>query len=238
MEEVDRFVEVTPSSENYWRAIVLFGRNVASYKFALAKSLLEMSEKQGDLIRLEELAVPFSRHICAHLRASPKQITAPSSGFLDACARFNRGELTDHQLIDTTVRMGFKNVIDAFHIVNQKEVPLRFFEDERKGGAIRITHDFYAMQTVQKADDLPAEVEARWRLVETAWALRLSHHLVAVDFDINTKNLVTSDVNRRTVITSCRWALNGYQKGRCFYCARIISISPGDIDLAEVDHFL
>src|SRR4030095_3016186 len=34
------FTEVRPTLDNYWRAIILFGRNVASYKFALGKSLL------------------------------------------------------------------------------------------------------------------------------------------------------------------------------------------------------
>lgn len=32
------FVDVEPTLENYWRAIILFGKNTASYKFALAKS--------------------------------------------------------------------------------------------------------------------------------------------------------------------------------------------------------
>ena len=36
------FIEPKSSIETYWRAIILIGRNVASYKFALAKSLLEM----------------------------------------------------------------------------------------------------------------------------------------------------------------------------------------------------
>jgi len=31
--------------------------------------------------------------------------------------------------------------------------------------------------------------------------------------------------------------LNGYQKGRCFYCYRNISVDPGSQNLAEVDHF-
>ncbi len=33
------FSASTPTPENYFRSIVLFGRNVASYKFALAKTL-------------------------------------------------------------------------------------------------------------------------------------------------------------------------------------------------------
>jgi hypothetical protein len=39
---VTAFTETTPTLENFWRSIILFGRNVASYKFALGKSLLEL----------------------------------------------------------------------------------------------------------------------------------------------------------------------------------------------------
>jgi hypothetical protein len=37
-----QFLEVQPSVENCWRALILFGLNVASYKFALGKALLEL----------------------------------------------------------------------------------------------------------------------------------------------------------------------------------------------------
>ena len=40
-----RFYDIDPSLENCWRAVVLLGRNEASYKFALAKALLELAEK-------------------------------------------------------------------------------------------------------------------------------------------------------------------------------------------------
>jgi hypothetical protein len=36
------FLERQRTPENYWRAVILFGQNVASYKFALAKSLIEL----------------------------------------------------------------------------------------------------------------------------------------------------------------------------------------------------
>jgi hypothetical protein len=47
-----QFIEVQPTVENYWRALILFGRNVASYKFALGKALLELRAAPGDLIKL------------------------------------------------------------------------------------------------------------------------------------------------------------------------------------------
>lgn len=231
------FTETTPTLENYWRAIILFGRNVASYKFALAKSLLEMDAKGGELVRLEELAIPFSRHVCEHLRKEKKQSTSASSQFLQTCDKFNRGEITEAQLVDATVRLGFNNVIDAFHNVNQQEISVRFFADERPTGGIRLTDSFFTLQAADEARDLPDEVESRWRLVETAWALNVSRNVVAVDYDSETEAFFTSMSGRRRNITSCRGALNGYQKGKCFYCSSSVSILSGDAALADVDHF-
>ena len=62
------FVDVEPTLENYWRAIILFGKNTASYKFALAKSLIDVSlERKSDLITLDDLALPYALHLAEHL---------------------------------------------------------------------------------------------------------------------------------------------------------------------------
>ena len=43
---------------------------------------------------------------------------------------------------------------------------------------------------------------------------------------------------RRKDITSVKDALNGYQKGKCFYSFKDISIRRGDYNICDVDHFL
>lgn len=121
----------SPNSDSAWRSIILFGRNVASYKFALAKALIQLSEEKKTFVTLDQLAAPFSKAICDHLNLSDKQATSQSSNFLDACRAFNKGELDQDQLVTETVRRGFNNVIDAFHIVNQGEIPVRFYTDDR-----------------------------------------------------------------------------------------------------------
>jgi hypothetical protein len=78
------FLTTQPTAENYWRGIVLLGRNVATYKLALAKSLLELSAAGKTFVTLEELASPYTRHLTEHLKRSEKQITSSSSKFLDA----------------------------------------------------------------------------------------------------------------------------------------------------------
>jgi 5-methylcytosine-specific restriction endonuclease McrA len=105
-------------------------------------------------------------------------------------------------------------------------------------GGIRLTDDFYRLVEADMFSDLNAETEARWRLVETAWELNLPRHVVRIAYDENDQILHTlTSQNRRVNITSSRDALNGYQKGRCFYCYRYIALDTFSSDLADVDHF-
>jgi 5-methylcytosine-specific restriction endonuclease McrA len=235
---MSEFTEFNPSLENYWRAIILFGRNVASYKFALGKSLLELTAQEKSFVTLEELAVPFSKHICNHLRLAAKQVTSSSSRFLDACRKFNAGETSEGELIATTTKLGFNNVIDAFHVVHDGEIGVRFFVDDRRGkNGITLTDDLLRLRDMYQYGNLTQEVEARWRLVETAWELNLPRQVLTIDYDSEGDLLIPNrHLYDRRPITGCRDALNGYQKGRCFYCCRHISIVSPSPDLAEVDH--
>jgi hypothetical protein len=233
-----RFYEIEPTLENYWRSIILFGRNVASYKFALAKALYDLKDSGETIITLDKLAAPYSKHIAQHLTVCDKQGTSENSHFLDACRDFNAGRITHHQLIDTTVRLGFNNVIDAFHNVHNQEVPMRFFVDERKAkNGIVLTDAFFQLAEHFQYESLKDETEARWRLVETAWELNLPKHLIQIDYRDDTQELLADNKLRRVSVTSARPSLNGYQKGKCFYCFREISIDQNHPDLADVDHF-
>ena len=234
-EKTLEFSASTPTPQNYLRSIVLFGRNVASYKFALAKSLIEIAGQGRDSVSMEELAAPFSRHLCEHLEHAPKQATSPRSRFLEACRRYNAAEIPEEELIGTTVRLGFNNVIDAFHVVGRSELGMRFFEDQRRSSSPRlvITDDLLGLGPESRADAV-AETEARWRLVETAWELSVNSSLI--DYDPSNQMLVPS--TRRRSVTKARDALNGYQKGRCFYCFGPIGLEEGSPALAEVDHFI
>ena len=218
----------------------MMGRNVATYKFALAASLIELSSKGDDFILLEDLAAPFSKILCEHLKHSDKQATSPRSQFLEILRKANQGEVSSEELIETTARLGFVNVIDAFHVVNQGVTPVRFFNDDRKTlGGITLTDDFFYLAQGGQFRNLPQEIEARWNLVETAWGLDMGANLLDIEYDTEGGQLyVPRRDTSRIDVTSCRDALNGYQKGKCFYCFIDINIESGKDDLAHVDHFL
>lgn len=232
------FTQVHPSLDNYWRAIILFGRNVASYKFALGKSLLEMAQAGTTFVPLSELAVPFARNVAEHLKLADRQATSRSSRFLELCRKFNREEVTTEQLVEGTARLGFNNVIDAFHVVSNGEIGVRFFTDERAARqGILLTDDFFRLTEQYQHRNLPFEIEARWRLVETAWQLNLPARTLAIAYDSDAQTLIAeSRLLRRTAVAPARNALNGYQKGKCFYCFGDISLVEGAGDLADVDH--
>lgn len=232
-----KFISNDPQLEDYWRGIILFGRNVASYKFALAKTLLELNPQSGQLLKLSDLAPRFAKNICDHLENSPRQTTSSSSKFLDACKKYGLDEYDSDRLIEQTVKLGFVNVIDAFHTVGSSAIEKKFYIDERKSnGGIRITEEFSELVNGVQSSNLIVEVESRWRLVERAWELGLARDLISIHHDESTNQLFTFDiVKRRKNVTSCRGALSGYQKGKCFYCFSdfLVDFEPN----VDVDHF-
>ena len=105
--EITEYQEFKPTPESYWRSAILFGRNSASYKFAFAQSLLEMAARGKSTVSLGELAEPYARRICEHLKKEPRQSTSRSSRFLDACRAYNEGEIPHDRLVDVTESLGF-----------------------------------------------------------------------------------------------------------------------------------
>ncbi len=233
-----RFYEEDITKETLWRSIILFGRNVASYKFALGSALLMLAEKGQNYISLQDLAPIFTSTICKHIKDVPKQGTFGSSKFLNTCRAFNAGEISQDELVKETVKRGFKNVIDAFHVVNKGEVPVRFFIDERnsKKGLV-LTDELLSLVESNQFGNFPYEVEARWHLVETAWSLGIAPALMQVSYAEEEELLVFKDRLRRIDISSCRDSLNGYQKGFCFYSNDPISLKQSSKYFCDIDHF-
>ena len=158
--QVNKFIDVAP--QNALRAVVLFGRNAASYKFSLAKSILEGASEGRTSVSLSDLSGPFAKHVCEHLKISDRQGTSNRSKFLEACRGYNNGTVPIDQLLQTTERLGFENVIDAFHVVGSGDVGVRFFTDDRKGKTkgIVLTDELLSLAQVD-SDVYHREIEGR-----------------------------------------------------------------------------
>ena len=234
---------MSSSLNNIWRSIVLRGQNVASYKFALAEALINLANQGKTFVLMDELALPFSDAICRHIKESEKQITRQSPGkFLSACKDYNAGKIDKSKLLEITTKHAFNDVIDRFHVVNRTSMPKRFYIDDRRSkNGLTITDEMLTLQDDFQFQNLPNELEARWRLVETAWDLNISPNLLEVEYDDSLQllsiNILDENIYDRKNVTSCRDALNGYQKGKCFYCFEKISIKQSSEYLGDIDHF-
>lgn len=235
------FQENDISLETQWRSLILFGRNSATYKFAFAKSLLDAINKEKTKVSLKDLAVPFSKCIADHLLISDKQGNSKSSKFLDYCRSYNNGQLPLDKLHDYTEKFGFVNVVDAFQNINGGKINDPFYEKNYNGKTkeIIITDNLLQLKENFHFNSFENEVEARWNLVETAWNINVNPRLLEVKYDKKGSIFyIENNLNRRRDITSVRDALNGYQKGKCFYSFQNISIEKSSENICHVDHFL
>jgi hypothetical protein len=231
-----------PSLESQWRSLILFGKNSATYKFAFAKTLIDLIGAQTTSISLADLSVPFADHMVEHLRTNNKQGNAQNSKYLSSCRAYINGEIGKDQLYGDTEKLGFVNVIDAFQNVNGGIVPQLFYEKNFSAGKkeIVITDNLLKLLDTFQYKNLNQEVEARWKLVEVAWSLEINRNLLEVQYsEADTLLFVQDKIMNRINITSVRDALNGYQKGKCFYSFQDISINRKEsINMCAVDHFL
>lgn len=238
---MNQFIIDQPTLDSYFRGIVLFGRNAATYKFALGKSIIELASNGTDFISLNDLAIPFIKYTNEHVLNGNKQITSNSSKYFDAFEKYNSNNCDIDDLVKLTLSNPFQNVIDRFHNVNNTELDTKFYEtttrDNVKG--IILTDNLYKINENSSLDNLFIETEARWNLVENAWSLNINPALLNVSFDNKDESLFITDSRlKRINITSCRDALNGYQRGKCFYCGAPISVDPNSDNLCDVDHFI
>ncbi len=234
------FQENDLSLESQWRAIILFGKNSATYKFAFGKALLQLASKETNSVTLKDLSPLYVDSILQHLKQNDKQGNSSSSLFLNSCRQYNKNEITYDNLLDITEKHGFVNVIDAFQNVNGDIVPNKFYDKDFFGSSKRIviTDELLKLKESVQFSNFSSEVEARWNLVETAWNIDINPNLLEVKFDEDLQTLfLESDLMRRKDITSAKASLNGYQKGKCFYSFQDISINSGDNNLCSVDHF-
>jgi len=242
------FISPQPTKENCWRSAILIGDNDKCYKFALGKSLLDFAKQNKSFVTLKELSKKYADYICEHIKENPTQGTTRKGPgpVLNACKDYVQDKISYDQLIETTAYKNEWIVLKKFHLIKGGFLPTKFFEKtgkykkhkkHKKG--ITLTDDLFKLKESSQFNNLFHETEGRWNLVEKSWHLNMSRHLITIDYDRQQELLVakrSSDL-RRVAVTSARKGLNGYQKGKCFYCFKKISIEKKTVDLSDVDHF-
>lgn len=228
---VESFKSEDPNVDTIWRSIILFGKNTASYKFSLAKSLLQLAEKGHSRVTFNDLATVYAPYLISHIEEGMSQDTrSTDSKLIKTYKQYLDQEIDFDQIVDFTSKNAFNDVIPRFHTVGAG-LPFQFYEFDMANKEIVLSDKLYLLKSL---DDglLSDEVEARWRLVETAWNLGVSVNHLETKVDLALNTLFLEGPNYRRSVTEVRDALSGYQKGLCFYSGQ-----PIIKETTDVDHF-
>lgn len=224
-------IEKQFTSKDIWKGIILFGLNAATYKMALAKSLLEFSSKGKTKVPWNELSENFLAHYQERLklRNMPQQGTPHRRTVMERIVkRLQSGALTYTKAIEEVGDTAFNDVIRRFQTIGRDSriVGEHFYEFEF--GKRLILKDSLLSFSDGDRDELESELIARWGLLEGAFSITAGDYELANDI----REIYLRDGYERTSLTGNIPFLSGYQGNGCFYCGEVLC---GDV---HVDHVL
>lgn len=217
---------------DYWKAIILYGLNQATYKICLGKTLLELAGQGINEVDWSVLSKSYLDNYILRLKQNslPQQNDPSRRTVMERIvAEFEMGKITYNEAIKRVEVDGFNDVVPRFQSIG--------------GNKILVGEKFYHFKHLQKLylhdaifeiqeshhDELSTELDARWSLLEGAFSL--GHNNWELVNDI--REIYIRNGYKRTNITHNIPFLQGYQGNVCFYCGE--KIGANDI---HVDHVI
>jgi hypothetical protein len=216
--------------KDYWRAIILYGQNAATYKIALAQCLAKFVKDGKTDISMQRLATDFFDLYLERLKSQKPQLMLPHrlTVMERIVANYNVGLVTRENAISRVKIEAFNDVIPRFHTIDREPIPVQFYEHSSNG--LKLDDSLFEIFTNDViSQKLEQEIDARWSLLEAAFAIRREKSTLINDL----RHFYLSKGYARTNITHTIPVLNGYQQDICFYCGE--QMQNNDIN---VDHVI
>lgn len=220
------------SDRDFWKAIVLYGLNAATYKIAFAKTLLILAEQNRSSVTWSKLSEEYFKQFKKRLKNSempqlsnPKRLTVMER----ILKRVDRGLITETQAIEEVGKDAFNDVIKRFHSIGRDKdfAKDKFYEFNHGNNLIIKDSVFLIAQNMP--NELFDEINARWSLLESAFLMKRDSFSLENDI----REIYLDQRAKRTNITKNIPFLSGYQGNTCFYCCE-----PINDDNIHVDHVL
>ena len=224
---MDKFEDV-----DYWKGIVLYGLNQATYKIALGKTILELASQNKETIDWNQLSKVYLDTYIERLKTNynPQQSNPSRKTKMERIIdSLNKEMINYEEALNLVATEAFNDVVPRFQTIGTDKniVGERFYHFDF--GKKLYLHDSTFLINKNLKQELTDELDARWSLLEGAFTLAHGNYKLSNDVrDIYLENSYT-----RTNITGNIPFLQGYQGNTCFYCGEKI----GDKDI-HVDHVL
>lgn len=224
---------MTFSALEFWNGIILYGLNAATYKVALGKTLMDLSQSSNGVVRWEDLSrVYFDNYAkrLSGLQVLPQQSNPARLTIMERIVKeYQLGKLTHSQAVEEVGIRAFHDVIPRFQTIgtNKEIVRDRFYHFEF-GHTLTLTDDLLRVAEGSMTD-LQNQLDSRWSLLEGAFQIVQDHSQLSND----QRDIYVLNGYHRTPLTCIIPFLEGYQANTCFYCGEPIMM--GNI---HVDHVL
>ena len=224
-----------PTSKDWWRALILYGNNMSTYKMGLGDLLISYANKNKEKIPLRELSEDFLDIYQQRVNDGKHQkkrtmVKGEEKGLTvieTELKKIKLGETTREKAISVVQKDSLETmVLKKFHTVFNRQIPDPFYQ-------VTKTHLILQKNALDTFTDnqnkpLNHELSSRWELLEFGFENTKKEESLEVDF----KSELVIKKNKRTPISQLRPILNGYQRGNCFYCGLKLD------DSIEVDHVI
>ncbi len=223
--------EFTPS--DYWKGVILFGLNNATYKMGLGKVLLMHAKAGVNRVSWEDLSKDFLSEYLDRLTDDPmpQQANPARRTVMERIAADLMGDhINESQAIERVATDAFNDVVPRFQTIGtDKSIVKNLFYEPDFGKQLVLTDTLLSLGD-EKFAELDQEVDARWNLLEGAFSINQSQH--SYQLANNVREIYLADGYERKSLTDNIPFLQGYQGNTCFYCGQRME---GQI---HVDHVL
>lgn len=219
-------------AKDYWKALILYGLNQATYKIALGKTLLTLANDGQTIVTWEQLSKEFFLQYRQRLVQDdpmPQQATPARQTVMERIVRLHQsGMLSFDQAVQEVGANAFGDVIRRFdNLGNDESFKGKFYRFDF-GKELILTDDLHRVVEADRPE-LEEELDARWSLLEGAFSIQQENFTLANDLRLT----YLEGGHKRKNLTNNIPFLQGYQGNSCFYCGE-----PIPADEVHVDHVL
>ena len=219
---------VIQDNTDLWRGVILHGKNASTYKIALAQLLIDYSNRNFTKIPLNELAEDFYHTYQKRMENGLRQNkTSGRDTYVEQMVNEVKADKTkESDALEFIKENSLKKmVLKRFNTICGKKIPEPFytFDDRNLTLSSNILEVFSTKQNL-----LENELISRWDLLEHAF----TESDAAGTLELDEKLEWLKHSKKRTNITKFINVLQGYQRGKCFYCGEEIE------DEIQVDHVI
>ena len=236
---IQNFLGTTNVPTNTIRTLMIFGKNSSTYKFALLAALMKQDAKNE--LKYSDLTHDFLHELYTHYTKCPDQWQGGINVITKSFDQYNISNDWE-TVLQSGEKIIYKFVFDAFHNVGNSSIKQEheLFKNDLKTKKIFLTEN---LTSILDNDLLKVKIyndnQSRWGLVEEAWRNKLSPNILDYqDGEFYSHPFNNNEIELRVNLRSAVNVLLPYQKGKCFYCNKIINTQAlkSHHDFADVDH--